>query len=63
MSKSLRLFLMAVLVAIATVGSWAYFTVAELHTADSVWVFGGVVQGAILVAGYQRRLSVAAAFS
>jgi len=62
-SKSLRLFLMAVLVAIATVGSWAYFTVAELHTADSVWVFGGVVQGAILVAGYQRRLSVAAAFS
>lgn len=63
MSKSLRLFLMAILVLFATVGAWAFFWVAKLPSADSVWVFGGVAQGAIMVAGYQRRLPVAAAFS
>jgi PAS domain S-box-containing protein len=62
-SKSLRLLLMAILTVLATVGAWAYFWVAKLPTADSVWVFGGVAQAAIMVAGYHRRLPIAAAFS
>jgi len=54
---------MAIMTVLATFGAWLFFHVARLPTADSVWVFGGISQAAVMVMGYRRRIPVAAGFS